>query len=143
MYETLDEIIASSAKGYTCAQTVIKAGLSLTGAEEPGLVRALNALGGGCYTRQTTCGALVGACCVVGYYAGRATDDANQHELLIPMTRELVNWFKASYGRKYGGITCAALRAPEDLGREERQCNAIIHAACVKAMDIIKSNGFV
>lgn len=143
MYDTFDEIAASSAKGYVCAQTVMKSGLALQKAVDPSLVRALNALGGGCYTRKSTCGALIGACCVAGWYAGRAYDDETQHELMIPMTRELVAWFEATYGAKYGDITCAAIRVPEDQGREERQCNGIIFACCQKAAELVQKYGFI
>lgn len=142
MYNTLEEVIASSAKGYVCAQTVMKAGLALSGRQNEGLLKALNALGGGCYTRKSTCGALIGACCAIGYYTGRAQDDETQHDLLIPMTREFVNWFESVYGVKYGGLECAAIRKPAEDGLEERPCNAIIFACCQKVVKIIKAHGF-
>lgn len=142
MYDTLEAVSASSAKGYVCAQTVMKAGLALTNQQNDGLIKALNALGGGCYTRKSTCGALIGGCCVIGFYAGRAQDNETQSELLIPMTREFVAWFEDAYGAKYNGMDCAAIRKPNEDGLEERPCNAIIFAACQKACEIIKKYGF-
>lgn len=59
------------------------------------------------------------------------------------MMQELVQWFWNSYGFKYRGIDCAAIREAEATDTARQRCWRIMEEVYTKAMDILEKNGIV
>ena len=111
---------------YNCAQAILSAGLSARGEENEGL--------GGC---GRNCGALTGAVCLLGLYAGWESPEETDSTLNL-MAEELVNWFE----EKYGSVEC------EDITKHRQSlkatlCPKLTEETYGKAMEILENYGFV
>jgi Putative redox-active protein (C_GCAxxG_C_C). len=119
-------------EGQCCAAIMIQMGLDRRGERNDQMVSAVsvlcNGLGAG-----LLCGALSGAACMLALFAADPAESAE-------MTAELVSWFRAVYGGKYGGVDCAAITGNDQAVKLER-CPALIEATYVRARDILKDYG--
>lgn len=117
-------VMKLGAKGYSCAQIVLIAGLGYMGRENPDLIRAAAGLaqGGGC--SGELCGALSGGLCLLGLHMGKGLDSelAEPDEQLF--YNSMVEWFREKHA-KNGKITCDAI-----LGLEPGQVCAMNPGIC-------------
>ena len=67
-----------SLKGYKCSHIVMQIGLDEQQKTNPDLMRAMSGLASG-MGGGLTCGALTGACCLIGLYAGMDGDQKGDH----------------------------------------------------------------
>ena len=134
------DILRLAGQGYCCAQIVVQLGIELQGKENRGLVRAMSALCHGFPDNRGTCGALTGAACLLGYYAGKGVHDEEEHERLALMFAELGEWFERQYASLYGGISCSDI--VDDGKPDTAICGGLVSACYGQAMTILVENGF-
>ncbi len=115
----MDRIHALSAayqqQGSNCAETVVKAAdeyFSLHMPEE--VYRMVSVLGGGVGGTGCLCGALNGACLVLGYLSGRTSPGEKTKDELNGPVRE----FAALWMKCFRASCCRVLTRPENGGRE-------------------------
>lgn len=65
-------------QGFHCSQIMLILGLERQGKTNPDLVRAMTGLAGGLGFGGKNCGALTGAACLLGLYAGRANSPSRK-----------------------------------------------------------------
>ena len=119
-------------EGKCCASAIVQLGLEIKGEENPQLVQAVSGLCFGMHS-ELICGALTGTACMMNILEPR---DANT--LLIP---ELVEWFTAVVGEKYGGINCTDIIGDAPINKKLR-CPALIEATFVEAKRILSDYGY-
>ena len=127
-------------RGYKCSHILMQIGLDEQGKTNPDLMRAMSGLASG-MSGGLTCGALTGACCLIGLYAGMDGDQQGDHERLPLMLEEFVDWFREEFTARYGGIDCAQIIHDNPQLRGER-CPALILECVQKAREILEANGF-
>ncbi|HZX46406.1 MAG TPA: C-GCAxxG-C-C family protein [Clostridia bacterium] len=118
-------------EGKCCASALVQLGLETRGQENKQLVEVASALCRGVQS-GLTCGALTGAACMLNII-----DPGNANTELIP---ELVEWFKATYGKKYGGISCKEIIGG-DVANQTVRCPALIEATFLQAKSILADYG--
>jgi C_GCAxxG_C_C family probable redox protein len=141
MNETLIRLMALGGKGYTCSQIMIIMALEVRGETNPALTRAMAGLSYGCGNSRGTCGALTGGACVLGLYAGKGTDEEEVSESLLPMTRELSDWFLKRTA-EHGGINCETIVAEAGPDASRQICGALVAETFEKCMEILMKSGF-
>jgi hypothetical protein len=104
----------------------------MMGEENPLLVRAVSGLCGG-LQRGLLCGALSGGCCMLALFS---REQGEMHEL----SEELVNWFDAAYGSKYGGMDCSLI-TQNDPQRKREFCPSLIEATYNQVKSILLDYG--
>ena len=125
------------AERYSCAQLMVLAGLKEMGEEDPLLVRAMTGLASGIGGTGNNCGALTGAVCLLGMYAG-FDDPAEDSGSWRPMVQELTEWFE----ERFRSLDC------EDIteGRASAIatfCPGLMEECCEKALELLKDYGYL
>lgn len=133
-------VLELSVQGFGCSQIIAIMALDVQQRENPLLVRAMTGLLNGMGSGKT-CGALTGACCVLGMYAGRGALDEPESDDLPVMQAELVEWFETKYGERHGSIDCAAITENDPAFRLNR-CPRIVTDTFVKVRDILAAHGY-
>ena len=126
-------------QGYLCSQILIILGLEIRGETNPDLVKAMGGLSMGCGEGSCTCGSLTGGCCLLALFSGKGSDKEDWHENYQKMLKELVRWFWTTYGFKYGGIDCMAIRDVESVIPPQQRCWKIMEDVYVKVMTILRT----
>ncbi len=141
MDDTLIQMLRLASRGYSCSQMMLLLALEKHGEANPGLVRAMSGLAYGGGTGQTTCGVLTGACCLIGYFAGKGADEEEEHARMPLMLEELNQWFQAEVGTQYNGIVCNAIVG--DAGPEASRsiCGNILAKTYAKTLNILIDHG--
>lgn len=141
MNDTFMQILRLAAKGYACSQILILMALDARGESNPSLVRAVAGLAYGAGGGRATCGVLTGACCVIGYFAGKGGDgeEANPHFPL--MLEELNDWFAQEVGVPYHGITCQDIVGEAGPQASRSVCGQILAKTHAKTLEILSSHG--
>jgi C_GCAxxG_C_C family probable redox protein len=134
-------MIELGGKGYYCSQILMFMGLEAQGKENPDLIRAVAGLAGGLGFTGDTCGALSGAACLLGLYAGKGLEDEAEDPRLNKMIGELVEWFSDEYGKLYGGIRCDIILDNNPQSRTTR-CPSLVLGAYEKVKVLLLENGF-
>jgi len=129
-----------SLQGFNCSQILALMALEAQGKEDPLLVRAMSGLLGGMGCGKT-CGALSGACCVLGLYAGRGSLDEREDSLLPIMQAELVDWFETEYGERYHGINCDDITG-QDPGQRLAICPQMVAETYKKVTEILTMHDY-
>jgi hypothetical protein len=133
------DILKLAAAGFCCSQIVIQLGLEVQGVSNPGLVRAVSGLCHGFPANSGACGAVTGAACLLGYYAGKGTPDADANERLQLMLAELSEWSVDYLSSQCGGIRCADI---VDEGRPDTAvCGRLISDCYGRVMTLLMENG--
>lgn len=129
-------------QGYNCSQILVALGLENRGEDNPGLLRAMTGLGGGLGFSGKTCGALTGGVCLLSLYAGRGAPEEEEHDELLLMIDELVQWFEGEIGQNYGGINCGEILG-DDLAEKvvSPQCSSIVIETYNKIKEIMLDHG--
>jgi hypothetical protein len=128
-------------QGFQCSQILLLMGLEAQGKDNVDLVRTMSALAGGLGFSGDVCGTLTGGACLLGLYAGRGRADEDEDPCLNVMIGELVEWFTAEHGRKYGGIRCETILGDDPRSRTTR-CPSLILGTYQKVKDLLVQNGF-
>lgn len=126
-------------KGFYCSQIMMLLAIDSQGKENPDLIRAMAGLAFGVGIGEV-CGALTGGACILSLYAGKGTEDDEEHFRLMGMLTELGDWFHEIYGGQYGGISCNTITKEGTL-RNER-CGAVVVATYQKVLDLLVENDF-
>jgi hypothetical protein len=129
-------------QGYHCSQIIIRLGLEARGEDNPGLVRAMAGLAYGCGAGRGGCGALSGAACLLGLYAGKGADDEREDERLTLMLQELSDWFAERLGPECVGVTCEAILGDDTPAAARQKCGSLVADSYAKAMELLAANGF-
>ena len=128
-------------QGFYCSQILVLMGLELQGKANPDLVRSMQSLAGGIGFSGNLCGALTGAACLLGLYAGKGKPEEEEDERLNLMLLDLVDWFKLTIGNRYNGINCDVILEGKKINIPER-CPGIVQAAYQKAKELLVDYGF-
>ena len=138
--EKLEELFA---RGYECSQIMVALGLYCQGKTNWDLVRSLESLSGGLGYSGKLCGALTGAACMLGMYAGRGPAEEKSSFDLNTMVRELVEWYEETIGKEYGGTNCDHI-TEHCLDKDELclPCMSIVTKTYQKVRNILCSRGF-
>ncbi len=127
-------------KGYYCSQILIIMGLEAGGKTNPGLVRAMDGLNGGCEEGSCTCGSLTGGCCLLAFFAGKGGSTEKRNDNYHKMMTELVRWFWKTYGFRFGGIDCMAITSGDGPEPVKQRCWAIMENVYAKVIEILETN---
>lgn len=119
-------------EGKCCSSAIVQLGLEIKGEENNQLVQAMSGLCHGVHS-MLVCGALTGAACMMNLL-----DPKNANTKMIP---ELVEWFMATYGEKYGGIDCANIVGNMPVNSKIR-CPPLIETTYLEAKRILSSCGY-
>lgn len=141
MDDTLMQMLRYASKGYACSQIVVLLTLDQCNASNPGLVRAMAGLAYGCGNGVATCGVLTGACCVIGYFAGKGTDTETGNEDLMLMLEEMNDWFQGRFGERHGGITCQAIVGEAGPQASRSICAGILSETYAQTLRILSDHG--
>ena len=127
-------------QGFGCSQILVTMALEQQHRTDPDLVRAMTGLlnGMGC---GKVCGALTGACCVLGLYAGKGSREEHADPRLQAMLTQMVQWFEAQYGKRYGSVDCAGI-VGDDPGLRLARCPQIVAATLEKLEEILAANNY-
>ncbi len=138
--QKIEELVEA---GYECSQILIGLGLYRQGKTNWDLVRCVEGLKGGLGYAGKTCGALTGAACLLGMYAGRGPKEEEPDSELDSMILELVEWYEETIGKEYGGIDCKQITA-SCLDNDELSitCVPIVIRTFHKVEEILESHGF-
>lgn len=129
-------------QGFHCAQILLTLGLELQGKENPDLLRAMTGLAGGLGFCGKNCGALTGAVCLLGLFAGRGSLEERENQELNPMIQELIDWFETSLGKEFGGIDCHTILRGDPWNRMTR-CPRLVSETYLRAKQILTDRGFL
>ncbi len=126
-------------KGFYCSQIMMKMVLDTQDKDNPDLIRSMAGLAFGVGIGEV-CGALTGAASILSLYAGKGTDEEDENSRLTGMLQEMGDWFRETYGGKYGGIGCDIMT--EDGALRNERCGAIVSETYTKAIEILVANDF-
>ena len=120
-------------KGYNCAQAVACTFADKVDVDEEVLFRACEGLGLGMGCMQGTCGAISGACVLVGFVNSSANLDApNSKQATYKLSRQIVEKFQA----RNKGTICKDLKGVE-TGTMLRACPDCIMDAVEFAEEVL------
>lgn len=136
-----DEMLALKDQGFNCSQIIVKMGLDLLGKDNPDLVKSMQGLAGGLGYTGEVCGALTGAVCLLGLYAGKGSTEDSDDPRLIIMVEDLVKWFKEDGTKAYGGIRCQNI-VNDDSQKMAARCPQLIEGCFQKAKELLVENGY-
>jgi C_GCAxxG_C_C family probable redox protein len=129
-------------QGFHCSQIMIILGLERQGKSNPDLVRAMTGLAGGLGFSGKNCGALTGAVCLLGLYAGRGQLEEQENRCLNIMISELLEWFAERFGKLYGGIDCEVILNEDPWNRMVR-CPNLVTETYLKVLELLEDNGLI
>lgn len=132
-------------EGFCCSQIIVLVGQTLTGRENRDLTAAANGLCRGAFSPACTCGALTGACCLLGFYAGKGTSLEEKDPRLPDMIGEFHEWFKENWGAKGKYITCGDILGDEPITDPKQyfqRCSPMILDTIEKTIEILEAHGF-
>jgi C_GCAxxG_C_C family probable redox protein len=136
-----EEMLALKNQGFNCSQIIIKMGLDLLGKDNPDLVKSMQGLAGGLGYTGDVCGALTGAVCLLGLYAGKGSAETPEDPRLLFMVEDLVKWFKEDCTKEYGGIHCLDI-VNDDSQKMATRCPLLIEDCYQKAKELLVENGY-
>lgn len=141
MIDDMERLRQLKQQGFFCSQIILLEGLEMLGKRNPEVVRAVHPLANGLGNSGEICGALTGAACLLGLYAGKGSPEEPVDERLDLMANQLVEWFKAEFGTRFGGIRCDDILQDNPAFRSTR-CPELVLACLQKAKDLLVENGF-
>lgn len=133
-------LIELGRQGFQCSQILLMLGLEAQGKSDPDLIRAMEGLAGGLGFAGEVCGALSGGACLLGLYAGRGRAEENADPRLNMMIGDLVEWFSAEYGARYGGIRCQEILDHEPQART-RRCPGMVLGVLARCKELLREHG--
>lgn len=134
--DLFERLLELSQEGFFCSQIILKLAMEEEGVENEGVIRAMSGLNGGLGFSGRLCGALTGGCCLLGYYAGKGSEEEVESGYLNEMIVELVEWFEETIGTKYGGNECHCILEGNPMNKVTR-CPHIVAAVYNKVMEML------
>ena len=83
-----------------------------------------------------------GACCLIGYYAGKGSDEETDSDELGAMMEELYEWFVERFSTDQGSCNCRDL-INGNLINKVTLCPVMVEESLNKAMEILTEHGVV
>jgi C_GCAxxG_C_C family probable redox protein len=139
MDDMMFRMMELKSKGFYCSQILMQLALEAQEKENPDLIRAMAGLAFGVGIGEI-CGALTGGASILSLYAGKGTEDEEEHFRMMSMLHELGDWFRETYGGLYGGSSCDAIS--EDGSLRNERCGAVVAATYQKVIEILVENDF-
>jgi len=136
-----ERIVAWAREGFCCAQIMVLAGLAYRGEEDRNLVAAANGLCQGAFSRGNTCGALTGAACLLGLYAGKGEAEDLRDPRLRLMAEELNQWFRETQTGGTGGVRCGDLLGETVREPDPLRCLHLVQHTLTRTLEILQSHG--
>lgn len=140
--ELSEEIRTLSQKGYFCSQIIMILGQKMQGEENTGAVRAMCGLNGGVGFQGEICGALTGACCLLGYYAGKGSDEETDSSAMGEMFQEMYDWFEDRFSTDHGSKDCRDILEGKLINKVTK-CPVMIEESILKAVEILTEYGVI
>jgi len=101
-----------------CSQVLAMVGLEKLGVDEPSVIKALGAFGGGIGGTGHVCGALVGATSVIGALYSRASLEEKENPRMWPVAKAVVTHFE-ELTAPFGGIACGQIARVDWMNRDQ------------------------
>jgi len=124
------------AKGLNCAQAIACTFADVVGADEIIAFKMTEGLGGGMGSHTETCGALSGACAIIGY----ATSDGPHNPTTKTRTYSLVKQLVARFADEYESTICSDLKGLTG-NLPKHPCDDYIVSAARMTYDLLMENG--
>ncbi|RJX35451.1 MAG: C_GCAxxG_C_C family protein [Desulfarculus sp.] len=140
MDEETIRLLELGRQGFHCSQILLLLGLEAQGKSDPDLIRAMEGLAGGLGFTGEVCGALSGGACLLGLFAGRGRAEEARDPRLDMMVSELVEWFNAEFGPRYGGIRCEQI-LEGDLQARSQRCPGLVLGVLARVKELLAEYG--
>jgi C_GCAxxG_C_C family probable redox protein len=101
-----------------CSQVLALVGLEKLGINDPSVIKALGAFGGGIGGTGNICGALVGAASVVGSLYSRSSLEEKENPRMWAATKAVMKNFE-ELTAEYGGINCCQIAQVNWMDRDQ------------------------
>ncbi len=101
-----------------CSQVLAMVGLEKLGIEDPSVIKALGAFGGGIGGTGNICGALVGAASVIGTLYSRSSLEEKENPRMWAATKAVMKNFE-ELAAPHGGINCAQIARVNWMDRDQ------------------------
>jgi C_GCAxxG_C_C family probable redox protein len=101
-----------------CSQVLAMVGLEKLGVDDPSVVKALGAFGGGIGGTGNICGALVGAVSVIGTLYSRSSLEEKENPRMWAATKAVMKNFE-ELAAAHGGINCAHIARVDWMDRDQ------------------------
>lgn len=141
MLDDMQRLNQLKEQGFFCSQIIMLEGLDLLGKRNPDLVRSMHALAHGIGYSGEICGALTGAACLLGLYAGKGAPEDQNDPRLDQMLMELVDWFKEQYVPRFGSIRCEDILMSRPA-LQVSPCPELVQSSLQKVKELLVENGF-
>ncbi len=94
----IEESLSLFSQGFNCSQSIVAAYAPSLGLDRGTALKLASGFGGGMGRLAETCGAVTGACMVLGLKVGAATAEREAKEAVYSKVREFAERFKACHG---------------------------------------------
>jgi len=101
-----------------CSQVLAMVGLEKLGLDDPLVIKALGAFGGGIGGTGNICGALVGAASVIGCLYSRSSLEEKENPQMWAATKAIVKNFE-ELATPHGGINCTQIARVDWMDRDQ------------------------
>jgi C_GCAxxG_C_C family probable redox protein len=101
-----------------CSQVLALVGLEKLGLDDPSVVKALGAFGGGIGGTGNICGALVGATSVIGMLYSRSSLEEKENPRMWSATKAVMKNFE-ELTAQHGGINCCQIARVDWMDRDQ------------------------
>ena len=139
MDDVMFRMMELKSKGFYCSQIMMLLALENQDKTNEDLIRSMAGLAFGVGIGDV-CGALTGGACILSLYAGKGTEEEEEHYRLMGMLHELGDWFRETFAGQYGGISCDAIS--EDGSLRNERCGGVVAATYQKVIEILVTNEF-
>ena len=116
--EMRDKAIDLFTKRMHCSQVLAMIGLEKLGVNDPSVIKALGAFGGGIGGTGNICGALVGAVSVIGSLYSRSSLDEKDNPRMWASTKAVMKQFE-ELTAAHGGINCCQIARVDWMDRDQ------------------------
>ncbi|MDR3629371.1 MAG: C-GCAxxG-C-C family protein [Desulfocapsaceae bacterium] len=116
--EMKERAVALFKQGMHCSQVLVTVGLEKLGIDDPGIVKAMGAFGGGVGGTGNICGSLVGAVSVIGRLYSRASLENKENPRMWAATKAVMKNFE-NLSAPHGGINCSQIARVDWMDRDQ------------------------
>lgn len=116
--EMRDKAIDLFTKRMHCSQVLAMIGLEKLGVNDPSVIKALGAFGGGIGGTGNICGALVGAVSVIGSLYSRSSLEEKENPRMWAATKTVMKQFE-ELTAAHGGINCCQIARVDWMDRDQ------------------------
>jgi len=116
--EMREKAIALFTQRLHCSQVLAMVGLEKIGLEDPSVIKALGAFGGGIGGTGHICGALVGAASVIGTLYSRSSLEEKENPRMWAATKTVMKNFE-ELAAPHGGIDCCQIARVDWMDRDQ------------------------